>query len=179
MKVNKRALESRNNSKQKTTDLTRITEEAPINNIQSLNGNRPGTSNRKSLDSEYYRTTVDVNKEERMTNAMLFDLHSLHPMNWDENKNETMDAETKKYEKWKRDQQQSFHKRYDNRRISHFIPALYLPYQQGSSKILLYFHANAEDIVLSHELLDYMRTLLKINILAVEYPGYGIYTEDF
>jgi len=53
-----------------------------------------------------------------------------------------------------------------------------MPYTPGSSKILIYFHANAEDIVLSHELLDYLRVLLKINVLAVEYPGYGLYTED-
>ena len=53
-----------------------------------------------------------------------------------------------------------------------------MPYTPGSSKILIYFHANAEDIVLSHELLDYLRVLLKVNVLAVEYPGYGLYTED-
>ena len=53
-----------------------------------------------------------------------------------------------------------------------------MTYTPGSSKILIYFHANAEDIVLSHELLDYLRVLLKVNVLAVEYPGYGLYTED-
>lgn len=42
---------------------------------------------------------------------------------------------------------------------------------------MIYFHANAEDVVLSHELLDYMRALLRINVVAVEYPGYGLYTE--
>lgn len=54
---------------------------------------------------------------------------------------------------------------------------MHLPYTIGSSKTMIYFHANAEDIVLSNELLDYIRSLLKINIIAVEYPGYGIYTE--
>jgi hypothetical protein len=53
-----------------------------------------------------------------------------------------------------------------------------MPYQMGSSKILVYFHANAEDIVLAKELLDYMRVLLRVNVLAVEYPGYGLYTEE-
>ena len=47
------------------------------------------------------------------------------------------------------------------------------------TRILIYFHANAEDIVLSHDLLDYMRVLLRINIVAVEYPGYGLYTESY
>ena len=42
---------------------------------------------------------------------------------------------------------------------------------------MIYFHANAEDIVLSHELLDFIRVLLKVNVVAVEYPGYGLYTE--
>jgi pimeloyl-ACP methyl ester carboxylesterase len=72
--------------------------------------------------------------------------------------------------------QQDFSMRYDSKRISHFIPMLYMPYAQGSSKLLVYFHANAEEIVLSHDLLDFMRVLLKVNVVAVEYPGYGIYT---
>ena len=45
----------------------------------------------------------------------------------------------------------------------------------GSSKLLLYFHANAEDIGLSYQLLDTIRSNMKINVLAPEYPGYGIY----
>lgn len=48
----------------------------------------------------------------------------------------------------------------------------------GSSKLLIYFHANAEDIILSHELLDYLRALLRCNVLAMEYPGYGLYKEE-
>lgn len=53
-----------------------------------------------------------------------------------------------------------------------------MPYAAGSSKLLIYFHANAEDIILSHELLDYLRALLRCNVLAMEYPGYGLYKED-
>jgi hypothetical protein len=45
----------------------------------------------------------------------------------------------------------------------------------GSSKMLIYFHANAEDVGLSYHLLDTIRTNMKINVLAPEYPGYGIY----
>lgn len=54
-----------------------------------------------------------------------------------------------------------------------------MPYSIGSSKVIVYFHANAEDIVLANELLDYMRVILRVNIIAVEYPGYGLYTEEF
>ena len=71
-----------------------------------------------------------------------------------------------------------FLEKYDNRRISHFIPALNMPFHMGSSKTMIYFHANAEDIVLSHDLLDYMRVLLRVNIIAIEYPGYGLYSES-
>ena len=52
-----------------------------------------------------------------------------------------------------------------------------VPYNTGSSKVMIYFHANAEDIVLANELMDYMRSLLRINVIAVEFPGYGLYTE--
>lgn len=63
------------------------------------------------------------------------------------------------------------------------IPCLYLKAPEsfvnndkiGSSKILLYFHANAEDIGLSYHLLDTIRINMKINVIAPEYPGYGIY----
>ena len=53
-----------------------------------------------------------------------------------------------------------------------------VPYNTGSSKVMLYFHANAEDIVLANELMDYMRSLLRINVIAVEFPGYGLYTDS-
>ena len=55
---------------------------------------------------------------------------------------------------------------------------MHMPFSLGSSKVILYFHANAEDIVLSHELLDFIRALLKVNVIAIEYPGYGIYNGD-
>ena len=55
------------------------------------------------------------------------------------------------------------------------IPCLYLPNASGSTKLLIYFHGNAEDVGLASELLDYIRSLLKIHVLAVEYPGYGVY----
>jgi len=45
----------------------------------------------------------------------------------------------------------------------------------GSSKILLYFHANGEDTVIAQDLLENLRTFLKVDVIGVEYPGYGIY----
>jgi hypothetical protein len=62
-----------------------------------------------------------------------------------------------------------------NEEESHCVPCLYLPYTKGSRKLILFFHGNAEDIGISYEMLDHLRDSLKINILAVEYPGYGIY----
>jgi hypothetical protein len=47
----------------------------------------------------------------------------------------------------------------------------------GSSKLLIYYHANAEDVGLCYEMLDHIRSTVRINILAPEYPGYGIYNK--
>jgi len=67
-------------------------------------------------------------------------------------------------------------KNYDD--LAKFVPCLFLPYLDGSKKCIIFFHGNAEDIGISYEMLDHLRTALKINILAVEYPGYGIYDEE-
>lgn len=56
------------------------------------------------------------------------------------------------------------------------IPCLFLQYSEGSSKIMIYFHGNAEDLGLSFDILDTLRSVLHIHILAVEYPGYGVYS---
>jgi len=55
------------------------------------------------------------------------------------------------------------------------VPCLFLPYLKGSNKLIIFFHGNAEDIGISYEMLDHMRTALKINVMAVEYPSYGVY----
>jgi hypothetical protein len=55
------------------------------------------------------------------------------------------------------------------------IPCLLLKSVQGSSKILIYFHGNAEDIGLAYEMTDLIRTSLMIHVLVMEYPGYGLY----
>lgn len=59
-----------------------------------------------------------------------------------------------------------------------FIPCLYLPYLGGSSKLLIYFHGNAEDVGLAMELLAFVKDMLKVHVLAMEYPGYGVYEGD-
>ena len=55
------------------------------------------------------------------------------------------------------------------------IPCLLLQSEELSNKILIFFHGNAEDLKSSYELGDLFRTVLHINVLAVEYPGYGLY----
>ena len=56
------------------------------------------------------------------------------------------------------------------------IPCLYVPNDfLGSSKIMIYFHANGEDIGSSYTLLRYLTECFKMNVLGIEYPGYGIY----
>ena len=55
------------------------------------------------------------------------------------------------------------------------IPCLLLKSIQGSKKILLFFHGNAEDIGLAYEMTDLIRTVLQLHVLVVEYPGYGLY----
>ena len=58
-----------------------------------------------------------------------------------------------------------------------YVPCLYLPCLKGSNKLIIFFHGNAEDLGISYEMLDHMRTALRINMLAVEYPRYGIYDD--
>eukprot|EP00826_Nyctotherus_ovalis_P022696 TRINITY_DN17544_c0_g3_i1.p2 TRINITY_DN17544_c0_g3~~TRINITY_DN17544_c0_g3_i1.p2 ORF type:complete len:224 (-),score=47.41 TRINITY_DN17544_c0_g3_i1:18-689(-) len=55
------------------------------------------------------------------------------------------------------------------------IPCLYLPSSTPSTKMLLYFHGNAEDIFLTQELMQTLQASLKVHILVMEYEGYGIY----
>lgn len=61
---------------------------------------------------------------------------------------------------------------------SDFIPCLFLRYEKGSSKIFLYFHANAEDLGRAYKFLNYVHVYLRMHVIAVEYPGYGIYEGD-
>ena len=47
------------------------------------------------------------------------------------------------------------------------IPCLFLPFEGGAQKLVLYFHGNAEDVGLAYD--------MQMHMLAVEYPGYGLY----
>lgn len=59
-----------------------------------------------------------------------------------------------------------------------YVPCLYLPCLKGNSKkLVIFFHGNGEDIGSSYSLCDHLRTALELNLLAVEYPGYGIYED--
>jgi hypothetical protein len=55
------------------------------------------------------------------------------------------------------------------------IPILYLPYDEAATKIIIYFHGNAEDIGLAFDLLYLIGQRLQAHVIAVEYPGYGLY----
>ncbi|ETO04828.1 hypothetical protein RFI_32568 [Reticulomyxa filosa] len=57
------------------------------------------------------------------------------------------------------------------------IPCLYLQRKcklSDPTHVLLYCHGNAEDLGKVYPILDYLRTKLPVNIIAPEYPGYGI-----
>lgn len=59
-------------------------------------------------------------------------------------------------------------------RMADKIPCLFVEWP-NSGKLLLYFHGNAEDVGISKEFVDMICKNLRINALAVEYPGYGVY----
>ena len=44
---------------------------------------------------------------------------------------------------------------------------------------MIFFHANAEDLGGINEILIQLKQALRINILAMEYPGYGIYSKVY
>ena len=59
-----------------------------------------------------------------------------------------------------------------------YIPCLLVRANQSAlsnQKYALFFHGNAEDINLSYEMLNHIRFTLNINVIAPEFPGYGIY----
>ena len=55
------------------------------------------------------------------------------------------------------------------------IPCLYLPCTEGSSKLVILFHGNGEDIGHTYSLAKHICFALKVHVLVPEYPGYGIY----
>ena len=54
------------------------------------------------------------------------------------------------------------------------IPCIFLKYN-NSNNILIYFHANYEDLGQTYTFLQTLSISLQMNILAVEYPRYGVY----
>lgn len=54
-----------------------------------------------------------------------------------------------------------------------FLPCLWLQAAR-SATVLLYFHANAEDLGLVYSALLHLQRQLQVSVLAVEYPGYGL-----
>ena len=60
-----------------------------------------------------------------------------------------------------------------------FIPCRYISYtQEGlySKKIIIFFHANAEDIFQACALKQGLSDFFKMNVLIPEYPGYSVYS---
>eukprot|EP00826_Nyctotherus_ovalis_P051345 TRINITY_DN6411_c0_g1_i3.p1 TRINITY_DN6411_c0_g1~~TRINITY_DN6411_c0_g1_i3.p1 ORF type:complete len:316 (+),score=13.58 TRINITY_DN6411_c0_g1_i3:116-1063(+) len=55
------------------------------------------------------------------------------------------------------------------------IPCLYISSEHPSSKLLVYFHGNAEDVGQTCGLLETLSNYLNVHVLAMEYPSYGIY----
>lgn len=57
-----------------------------------------------------------------------------------------------------------------------YIPCLYIKSpEKKCNKVLIYFHANYEDLGYTYQIAASIAKYLKLNVLSVEYPGYGIY----
>jgi len=63
--------------------------------------------------------------------------------------------------------------RVDDELCAEGIPCMWLPAERAAG-VILFFHGNAEDLGLSHAFVQHMRDQFKMNVLAVEYPGYGL-----
>lgn len=53
------------------------------------------------------------------------------------------------------------------------IPCLWFSAPRAAT-VLIFFHANAEDLGMSYGVVKHIRDQFKVNVLAVEYPGYGL-----
>ena len=51
---------------------------------------------------------------------------------------------------------------------------MYKPWYRNNAKLILYFHGVGEDINSVLRETFVMNSALKVNVLAVEYPGYGL-----
>jgi hypothetical protein len=53
---------------------------------------------------------------------------------------------------------------------------MYIPFKNRfSSKIIIFFHANAENMFKSYQFVNNISKILQINVLVPEYPSYSIY----
>jgi hypothetical protein len=66
-----------------------------------------------------------------------------------------------------------FEKEFKKRSADDYIPCFF--FKSRSKKVMIYFHANAEDLSSTVPLLSRFCLEFKINIVAMEFPGYGIY----
>ena len=63
-------------------------------------------------------------------------------------------------------------------KIIDYVPCLFMPSQRNrTNKLILFFHGNGEDLGTSYAMLDRIRLDVQINVLAVEYPTYGVYDD--
>lgn len=64
------------------------------------------------------------------------------------------------------------------------IPCLYIDGGQTAaeskqkSKVMLYFHGNAEDLGMTYQNVNQMNEVFELRIIAMEYRGYGIYNSQ-
>jgi len=63
--------------------------------------------------------------------------------------------------------------RMDDELYAEGIPCLWLPAPRAAG-VILFCHGNAEDLGMSFAFLRHMRDQFKMNVLAIEYPGYGL-----
>eukprot|EP00300_Choanocystis_sp_HF-7_P023058 c22829_g1_i1.p1 GENE.c22829_g1_i1~~c22829_g1_i1.p1 ORF type:complete len:282 (+),score=47.30 c22829_g1_i1:33-878(+) len=57
-------------------------------------------------------------------------------------------------------------------RLKDKVPYFY--HNNSASLTILFFHANAEDIGMANVWIEHLGATLKVNVAAVEYPGYGL-----
>lgn len=58
----------------------------------------------------------------------------------------------------------------------HGVPVLFYSAKElsGAKTVFVYFHGNAEDIGMSQAFVKHIRDQFRVNVLSVEYPGYGL-----
>lgn len=63
----------------------------------------------------------------------------------------------------------------DDTGVIYKIPCMYHKQNQYQTKIMIYFHSNAEDINLCYDFCRHLMVQLNVCVLAVEYPGYSCF----